>query len=285
MEYADLLAALFTSNDDQGAFGIPKEKVISEAVGYLPWRNAEFVFTSIRPFFDSEVFSVSILKGLITSSGGLTESTLKASSNSLFEYLSSMRDPSHKKHFLGKLIRIFELNLRDERVTVPLMKTIEMLLASDYLTEQTEILLDELTQIHAVTVQECSKSKNIVKLMSSAGVFAAMLVQTDKTLLGKCVKSLLFLLYHAFPRVRKLTAEKLYTALLTMEDATILMTEDSYDQAVEMLSETNWDGVQLKELNLHKDRMYGLFGLVPPPKTTATVAKPNSDVDMKIIQT
>jgi hypothetical protein len=42
------------------------------------------------PFFDSEVYSYSILTGLITSSGGLTESTLKASSNSLFEYLSKM---------------------------------------------------------------------------------------------------------------------------------------------------------------------------------------------------
>lgn len=176
MESADQLAALFTSSDHQGGFGVPVERVVSEAVGYLPWRNAEFVFTSIRPFFDSNVFSISIFKGLITSSGGLTESTLKASSNSLFEYLSSMKEASHKKIFLGKLIKIFELNLKDERVTVPLMKTIEMLLASDYLTEQTEVLLDELNQIHAVTVQECSKSKNIVKLMSSAGVFAAMLV-------------------------------------------------------------------------------------------------------------
>ena len=55
-----------------------------------------------------------------------------------------MKDPIHKKQFLGKLIKIFDLNLKDERVTVPLMKTIEMLLASDYLTEQTEVLLDEL---------------------------------------------------------------------------------------------------------------------------------------------
>jgi len=58
--------------------------VESENVGYLPWRNAEFVFSSIKNFFDSDIYSVSIFKGLITSSGGLTESTLKASSNSLF---------------------------------------------------------------------------------------------------------------------------------------------------------------------------------------------------------
>ncbi len=131
------------------------------------------MFTSIRPFFDSDVYSLSVFKGLITSSGGLTESTLKASSNTLFEYLSQMSEPSHKKLFLKKLIQIFELNLKDERVTVPLMKTIEMLLASDYLSEAD--LIEELKEIHAVTVKEINKSKNIVKLMSSAGVFAGMM--------------------------------------------------------------------------------------------------------------
>jgi hypothetical protein len=117
--------------------------------------------------------------------------------------------------------------------------------------------------------------------MSSAGVFAAMLVQTDMLLLQKCVKSLLFLLYHAFPRVRKLTAEKLYTALLTMEDASILIGESEYDEAVEMLSETNWDGVQLKELNPSKEKMYSFFKMVPPPKVVATAAG-SKDVEMMI---
>jgi hypothetical protein len=92
-----------------------------------------------------------------------------------------MKDPHQKKRFLAKLILIFEMNLKDERVTVPLMKTIEMLLSSDYLSEAD--LLDELYQIHAVTVKECNKSKNIVKLMSSAGVFASMLIQTDPGIL------------------------------------------------------------------------------------------------------
>lgn len=121
------------------------------------------------------------------------------------------------------------MNLKDERVTVPLMKTIEMLLSSDYLFEAD--LLDELYQIHAVTVKECNKSKNIVKLMSSAGVFSGMLIQTDPVLLQKSVRSLLFLLYHSFPRVRKLTAEKLYTALLTMDDAAVVIPkgEEDYD--------------------------------------------------------
>lgn len=94
---------------------------------------------------------------MITSSGGLTESTLKASSSSLFTYLSQMNEGEDglqkKKEFLAKIIKIFEMNLRDERVTIPLMKTIEMLLGSDYLND--EGLIDELKQLHALTVQEC----------------------------------------------------------------------------------------------------------------------------------
>jgi len=57
-------------------------------IAYLPWRKAAFVFQRIKPLFDCETYSLSILKGLVTSSGGLTESTLKASQSSLFEYLS-----------------------------------------------------------------------------------------------------------------------------------------------------------------------------------------------------
>ena len=53
------------------------------------------------------------------------------------------------------------------------MKTFEMLLSSDYLEENE--LTDELLQIHSLCVKECNKSKNIVKLMASIGVFANML--------------------------------------------------------------------------------------------------------------
>ena len=87
----------------------------------------------------------------MTSSGGLTESTLKASSKALFKYLSCMKgDIPKKQNFLGKLIKIYEENLRDERVTIPMMKTLEMLLESDYLAE--EELSANLKIFHSLTV-------------------------------------------------------------------------------------------------------------------------------------
>lgn len=84
----DHLTALFIQNDPS----LIEEDLRPENAGIdlLPWRSARFVFDSMKPLYDSEVYSLAILKGLITSSGGLTESTVKASSNSLFEYLSEM---------------------------------------------------------------------------------------------------------------------------------------------------------------------------------------------------
>lgn len=175
----DPLTALFSQEQEAGSDsrmdgGAFETHIHDHGIGYLPWRSGDFVFNQVAPFFDSATYSLSIIKGLVTSSGGLTESTLKASQKTLFKYLSAMKgDVGSKLVFVGKLITIFEASLKEERVTIPLMKTIEMLLESGYLAE--EELAASLKTVHALTVQECNKSKNIVKLMGSVGVFTNML--------------------------------------------------------------------------------------------------------------
>ena len=84
--------------------------------------------------------------------------------------------------------------------------------------------------MHALVVKECSKSKNIVKLLASIGVFSGMLTFQDNKLSIKALRSLLFLLYHNFPKIRKSAAEKLYTSLLTIEDYQhMVATEELYE--------------------------------------------------------
>ena len=111
----DALAALFLQQEELMVDSTPKDGgayntiMHDEGIGYLPWRSAEFVFAQIQPFFSSPVYSLSILKGLLTSSGGLTESTMKASQKALFQYLSGMKsDISLKSEFLRKLVTLFE---------------------------------------------------------------------------------------------------------------------------------------------------------------------------------
>lgn len=54
-----------------------------------------------------------------------------------------------------------------------------------------------------------------------------------------------------------------------MEDSSIVIPkgEEDYDAAIEMLSDTNWID-QLKTLSSTKEKMYGFFGMTPPPKAS-----------------
>jgi len=73
----DDLVALFVHYELEGYEN--ESNTLEDDIAFLPWRKPAFVFNAMKPFFDQGVYSLSILKGLITSSGGLTESTLKAS--------------------------------------------------------------------------------------------------------------------------------------------------------------------------------------------------------------
>ena len=120
-------------------------------LSYLPWRNADFVFEQAMPFFDSPTYAHRIVTGLVTSSGGLTESTLKASQKSIFTYLSQMKgDTTQLSKFVNLVIDVFQANLKDDRVTIPLMKTVDMLLSTDYLNDVK--LAKDFCNLHALCV-------------------------------------------------------------------------------------------------------------------------------------
>lgn len=78
----------------------------------------------------------------------------------------------------------------------------------------------------------------------------------------KSIKTLLFLLYHTFPKVRITAAEKLYAGLNTMDeyDHIIPGGEDAYDEANELISETDWSGDVKVITKETKVKMYAYFG-------------------------
>lgn len=93
----------------------------------------------------------------------------------------------------------------------------------------------------------------------------------DKDLCKKAVKTLLFLLFHTYAKVRQIAAEKLYTGLLTMDsyDELIPGGEEAYEKINDLLSETNWSGDVKQLTQEHKVNMYALFGheyILPIPK-------------------
>lgn len=213
---------------------------------YKPWRNPNFVFPQVVSLFDSSNFAKYLFTGIVSSSGGLTESTVKSSLDVLIKYIANLKgqenEISKKKEFLTLFNDIFEENLKEERITVPLMKTMESLLRTTYFT--TPELSDELLRMHGLCAKEVTKTKNIMKLITCAGILGELLEFPGAK--EKSLRSLLIMLFNAFPKVRKLVAESLYNYLLALEEPTCMFKdEEQYDEAIVLLSETDW-GMKLK---------------------------------------
>ena len=270
-EDKDILMAIFVFNEEE-----KQEKSLDSAYldrrGYLdvkftyrPWRNPAFVFPQVVPLLESKSFRKYIFTGIISSAGGLTESTVKSSLDILIKYISSLKgkedEAIKKQEFLKSFNDIFEENLKNERITVPLMKTLESLLRTTYFAETD--LGEQLIRMQELCAQEILRTKNITKLVTCAGILGELLEFSEVK--EKALRSLLIMLFNPFPKVRKLVSESLYNYLLALEDFTSMFeTEEKYDEAIVLLSETDW-GMKLKELSAEmKKPTFEIFGQEPP---------------------
>lgn len=77
----------------------------------------------------------------------------------------------------------------------------------------------------------------------------------------RTLSTLLVYLCHKYPRVRKFTAEKLYVALLSLED---VFPEDVGSAVDAILTETKWDD-DVKAARLERNKICDLLG-IPKPK-------------------
>ena len=85
-----------------------------------------------------------------------------------------------------------------------------------------------------------------------------------------------FDLLFRFPRVRKLAAEKIYTGLLTADEA---VPEEAEEEVSEILTNTHWDG-EMAQARDRRNAICDLVGLARPKmkaKAAAAAAKPRSD--------
>lgn len=164
-EEKDLLYVIFVISDE-GVEENTLDSTYLDTRGYLnakfnykPWRNPSFVFPQISQLFESKNFSKNILTGIVSSSGGLTESTLKSSLDVLIKYLFNLKGKSteieEKSQFMKMFNQIFTDSLKVERITVPLMKTMESLLRTTYLSH--EELNEDFAKLHELCVKEVSK--------------------------------------------------------------------------------------------------------------------------------
>uniref|UniRef100_A0AAY4BPK0 Tubulin-specific chaperone D n=1 Tax=Denticeps clupeoides TaxID=299321 RepID=A0AAY4BPK0_9TELE len=198
-----------------------KEELLSifPPAGYLDWKAASQAFPHITQLLRLQCYQYHALLGLTVSVGGLTESTVRHSSQSLFEYLKGIQhDEGALVQFGDTLLRIFRDHLHNDRVSVPLLKMLDQMLANNSFAlfaakDNHPFCVDLL----ALCKEEIKKSRDILKLQSCIAVFCGM-IQFPGDIRKTVLLQLFILLGHSFPVIRKAAASQLYETLLTYDD-------------------------------------------------------------------
>uniref|UniRef100_A0A673JKE3 Tubulin-specific chaperone D n=1 Tax=Sinocyclocheilus rhinocerous TaxID=307959 RepID=A0A673JKE3_9TELE len=226
----------------------------------LNWNAASQAFPHITQLLRLHQYQYHTLLGLTVSVGGLTESTVRYSSQSLFEYLKGIQqDATVLQQFGDTLLRIFRNNLRNDRVSVPLLKMVDQILANGcfdlFASEESHPFCVELL---AICKEEIKKSKDVQKLLSCIAVFCGM-VQFKGDVREKVLVQLLMLLCHPFPVIRKTTASQVYEMLLTYDD--VIDDDQVLTDVMASLSDTNCD---IATMRTHRNQLCDWLG-VPRP--------------------
>uniref|UniRef100_A0A8C0ECG1 Tubulin-specific chaperone D n=1 Tax=Bubo bubo TaxID=30461 RepID=A0A8C0ECG1_BUBBB len=134
----------------------------------LNWNAASEAFPRITQLLGLPTYQYYVLLGLSVSVGGLTETTVrKYSAQSLFDYMKKIQnDSSAMESFCETLLKVFEDNLRNDRVSVPLLTMLDQMLANgcfDIFTMQENHPFS--VKLFTLCKEEIKRSKDIRKLL------------------------------------------------------------------------------------------------------------------------
>ncbi|KAG7242810.1 hypothetical protein INR49_018065 [Caranx melampygus] len=235
-----------------------------ETTTSLDWNAPSQAFQCITQLLGLSQYQYHTLLGLTVSVGGITESTAHFSSQSLFDYLRGIQDDDATlTQFGNTLLSIFRDNLRNDRVTIALLKMLSPMLANGcfeiFATQENHQFCVDLLAL----CKEFRKSKVIPKLRACIAVFCG-LIQFQGEVRKKVLTQLLMMLCHSFPVIRKTTASQMYEMVLTYDD---VIDAEVLDDVMTLLSDTNWES-DLATVRSHRNQLCDWLG-VPRPQVVA----------------
>ncbi|KAG6747970.1 hypothetical protein POTOM_047861 [Populus tomentosa] len=228
----------------------------------LKWGVPTFSYQRFVQLLRFSCYSRSVLSGLVISIGGLQDSLRKASISALLKYLQPVEteesnDRRSREHMLSAdMLWVLQQYKKCDRVIVPTLKTIEILFSKKIfldMEDQTPVFCASVLDSLAV---ELKGSKDFAKLYSGIAIlgYIASLLETIN---ARAFTHLLALLGHRYPKIRKASAEQVYIVLLQNGN---LVPEDKMEKALEIISETCWDG-DVEATKLQKLELYEMAGV------------------------
>jgi hypothetical protein len=227
------------------------------------WRCSAETFPRFAQLIPLERYTYSILSGFVVSGGSLSDKILKDANGAITSYLQDVSDSEDSKELerIGAvLIQIFKDNFKVERVTIPLMKFLTQLLQSGLMTP---LLSDESDQFGQDLIECVKQEINCTKRVEKIAAGVELLCETmqgNANIVRMALKRLVVYICHPYPRVRYLTANKIYEALLAYGDA---LECPGLEAAIAILSETSFES-ELNDMKLKRAEFCKLMGIPEP---------------------
>ena len=216
----------------------------NENVFNIKWIESEFSYPKIMPIIEFDEYNESFIEGLIRSISCISEDVHKSSINELKKVLEKKRND--KKHLIEKIFKvslnIFKKHAKDDRFIESLESALSHLLSINIFINND--YLEYYNSIYSCVRSENIESKNIHKLLNSIDIYYYLLFierETKYNIINKSMKSILFLMCHKYPVVRKKAAEKLYLFLSALDDyENFGISEEDFEHVNSILIEVDW---------------------------------------------
>jgi len=164
---------------------------------------------------------------LCVSVGGVTESTMKASSAALLKHVGALQTPAALLEFTTDLRDLVVEHVDTPRLTLPLMRSLQVLLEAgllERLLDTSSSLMPSLTADLSEAIRPVFRtSKDVVVIMAALNLQVLLLPFATASLHSNSLRTLLLLLAHRYPKVRKSAADLIYVHFLTHGDPGVLI--------------------------------------------------------------
>ncbi|KAM0725367.1 Tubulin-specific chaperone D [Formica fusca] len=205
----------------------------------IEWRMESATFPRFIKMLNFPPYKINLLRGIIFSVGGISESLVKYSSVSLFTYLQEI-DETGLRDLCEKILNIFEESHKNERMIISMFAFLDRLLSSGCI----QSVLDDANNTIAERIlvllkHEIKYSSNMKLLISSINVFCQLL-QVRGPVAERAFCQLSIFLCHKYTSLRKTTAIRTYETL-TLYGEEIDIAEKDLANILAILNATDWE--------------------------------------------